>query len=99
MTDPDSPVEVPQGELVPDGPPASSQPGHPGTELQDGGLQVQEGPGGGEVEEDGGAEALVQPRLPQLQLPRGTGSAMCACWLMLMLILNPINSRLLNHLM
>lgn len=75
MADPDSPVEVPQEELEPDGPPAnSSQLRNPGTELQGGGLRVQEGPGGGEVEEDEGAEALVQPRPPQLQLLRGTGS-------------------------
>lgn len=83
-SDPDSqsPAEVPAGEEVPVVvPPAdSSDPGLSGdapsldTELQAGGQAVEDGPGGEEQEEEGGADrALIKPRPPLLQLRRGTG--------------------------
>ncbi|KAL7373953.1 hypothetical protein ABVT39_018239 [Epinephelus coioides] len=81
MADPDSPAEVSQREQSPVVSPAgSSEPGLNGcapsldTELQAGGQEVQDGPGGDEEEKEeagGGAdEAFTKPRPPVLHLRR-----------------------------
>lgn len=73
MADPDSPAE--ETLLVP--PVSSSEPGLGGSELQAGGQGVQDGPGGEEEEEEGGADgAFTKPRPPLLHLHRGTDNTL-----------------------
>lgn len=85
MADPDSPAEVSQrGQELVVPPAGGSEPGLNGcapslrTELQAGGQEVRDGPGGEEEEdEEGGADgAFTKPGPPLLQLRRGTDNTL-----------------------